>query len=89
MCLAQVLKAGTGGKLCVFASTLPKVGTAALSQREQGRPLNGTAAEKEVQKVQEPAHKHFRDMAANAADFQVGWLCFTAPVFPNRSGSSC
>jgi hypothetical protein len=63
----QVLKLGTGGKLQMFASTLPKVGKGALTQREQGRP----ATDSETQKAQEPASKHYRDMAADAAYFQV------------------
>ncbi|KAK9908279.1 hypothetical protein WJX75_005414 [Coccomyxa subellipsoidea] len=61
----QLLKSGTGGKLHVFASSLPKVGKGALAQRGE------QAGDRDPQKVQEPAIKAYREMAADAAEFQV------------------
>ena len=45
-----------------------QVGKAALVQRDQG---SRSIGDKDVQKVQEPATKAYRDMAADAAEFQV------------------
>lgn len=72
----QLLKSATGGKLHVFASTLPKVGRAALTNRaDQGR-----TGDKDPQKVQEPAVKDYRDMASDAAEFQVCMHAHPAPT---------
>ncbi len=43
------------------------MGKAPLTVREDSRPLG----EKDAQKVQEPAGKAYRDMAIDAADYQV------------------
>jgi hypothetical protein len=67
----QLLKSGTGGKLHVFASSLPKVGKGALAQRGE------QAGDRDPQKVQEPAIKAYREMAADAAEFQA------CPHFPS------
>ncbi len=69
----QLLKLGTGGKLHVFASALPKTGKAALTQRAE------QTGDKDLQKVQEPAVKAYREMAADAAEFQV---CIAYPASP-------
>ena len=61
----QLLKSGTGGKLHVFASSLPKVGKGALTHRGE------QAGDRDPQKAQEPAIKAYREMAADAAEFQV------------------
>jgi hypothetical protein len=45
-----------------------QVGKAALVQRDQGMRSIG---DKDMQKVQEPVTKAYRDMAADAAEFQV------------------
>ena len=47
------------------ASCLPQVGKAALSLRAD------QTGDKDPQKVQEPALKAYRDMASDAAEFQV------------------
>jgi len=56
-----------------------QVGKAPLAQRDQGARSTG---DKDVQKVQEPASKAYRDTAADAAEFQAR---FCAP--PSRSTS--
>lgn len=56
-----------GGKLHVFLSSLPKVGTKALVVRDAG----GRANEKEPLKVMEPASTEYRKLAETAAEAQV------------------
>ena len=56
-----------GGKLHVFASSLPKVGTKALVVRDAG----GRTNEREPLKLMEPASKEYRELAESAADGMV------------------
>ena len=49
-----------------------QVGKAPLTPRDQAANSTG---DKDVQKAQEPANKAYRDMAADAAEFQA---CFSA-----------
>lgn len=56
---------GCSARLCLAHAG--QVGKGALTVREDARMV----AEKDPQKVQEPAGPAFRDMAADAAEFQV------------------
>ncbi|PQP95396.1 protein transport protein Sec24-like [Prunus yedoensis var. nudiflora] len=60
-----------GGKLLVFQSVLPSIGTGALSAREAEGRTNTSAGEKEVHKLLQPAEKILKTMAAELAEYQV------------------
>ncbi|KAL2929877.1 hypothetical protein RDABS01_035287, partial [Bienertia sinuspersici] len=61
----------TGGKLLVFQSVLPSVGLCALSAREAEGRTNSSAAEKEANKLLQPADKTLKEMAIEFAEYQV------------------
>ncbi|XP_061990239.1 protein transport protein SEC24 C-like isoform X2 [Rosa rugosa] len=60
-----------GGKLLVFQSVLPSVGTGALSAREAEGRTNTSAGEKEAHKLLQPADKTLESMAMEVAEYQV------------------
>ncbi|XP_047261868.1 protein transport protein Sec24-like CEF, partial [Capsicum annuum] len=61
----------TGGKLLVFQSVLPSTGIGALSAREAEGRTNVSAAEKEANKLLQPADKNLKTMAIEFAEYQV------------------
>ncbi|XP_052179590.1 protein transport protein Sec24-like At4g32640 [Diospyros lotus] len=61
----------TGGKVLVFQSVLPSVGTGALSSREADGRTNISAGEKEAHKLLQPADKTLKTMAIELAEYQV------------------
>ncbi|XP_006352770.1 protein transport protein Sec24-like CEF [Solanum tuberosum] len=61
----------TGGKLLVFQSVLPSTGIGALSAREAEGRTNVSAAEKEANKLLQPADKTLKTMAIEFAEYQV------------------
>lgn len=65
--LCMTLQDGSGGKLHVFISTLPKLGLHALTPR-QGSASNNS---QQKQTALQPAHKGFQTMAEDAAEHQV------------------
>ncbi|VVA14675.1 PREDICTED: transport [Prunus dulcis] len=60
-----------GGKLLVFQSVMPSIGTGALSAREAEGRTNTSAGEKEVHKLLQPAEKILKTMAVEVAEYQV------------------
>ena len=58
---------GSGGKLHVFISSLPKLGLHGLTPRQGSAPNNS----QQKQSVLQPAHKGFQTMAEDAAEHQV------------------
>lgn len=65
-----VSQESNGGKLHVFMSSLPKIGSKALSMREQNGLVNGT----QPLTVMEPASKEFRELGEDAAQNMVSLL---------------
>lgn len=63
----QFLQASGGGKLHVFMSSLPKVGSKALNVREQHGTVNGT----QPLTVMQPCSKEYRELAEDAASNAV------------------
>jgi protein transport protein SEC24 len=60
----------TGGKLLVFQSVLPSVGTGSLSAREAEGRLN-ISGDKEAHKLLQPVDKTLKTMALEFAEYQV------------------
>ncbi|XP_004298636.1 PREDICTED: protein transport protein Sec24-like At4g32640 isoform X1 [Fragaria vesca subsp. vesca] len=60
-----------GGKLLVFQSVLPSIGTGALSAREAEGRINTSVGEKEAHKLLQPADKTLESMAMELAEYQV------------------
>lgn len=60
-----------GGKLLVFQSVLPSIGTGALSAREAEGRTNTSAGEKEATKLLQPADKTLEAIAMELAEYQV------------------
>ncbi|XP_050372393.1 protein transport protein Sec24-like At4g32640 isoform X2 [Argentina anserina] len=60
-----------GGKLLVFQSVLPSIGTGALSAREAEGRTNTSTGEKEAHKLLQPADKTLESMAMELAEYQV------------------
>lgn len=61
----------TGGKLLVFQSVLPSVGTGSLSAREAEGRSNISTGDKEAHKLLQPADKTLKTMALEFAEYQV------------------
>lgn len=64
------VQGGVGGKLHVFLSSLPKVGSKALSVRDMG----SKASDKEPLKNMAPASTDYRRMAESAAESMASSL---------------
>ncbi|XP_037433476.1 protein transport protein Sec24-like CEF [Triticum dicoccoides] len=61
----------TGGKLLVFQSVLPSVGTGSLSARETDGRSNILSGDKEAHKLLQPVDKTLKTMALEFAEYQV------------------
>uniref|UniRef100_A0A453K5L5 Sec23/Sec24 trunk domain-containing protein n=1 Tax=Aegilops tauschii subsp. strangulata TaxID=200361 RepID=A0A453K5L5_AEGTS len=61
----------TGGKLLVFQSVLPSVGTGSLSARETEGRSNISSGDKEAHKLLQPVDKTLKTMALEFAEYQV------------------
>ncbi|KAM0860659.1 hypothetical protein ACQ4PT_046397 [Festuca glaucescens] len=61
----------TGGKLLVFQSVLPSVGTGSLSAREAEGRSNISTGDKEAHKLLQPVDKTLKTMALEFAEYQV------------------
>ncbi|KAF7048208.1 hypothetical protein CFC21_057009 [Triticum aestivum] len=61
----------TGGKLLVFQSVLPSVGTGSLSARETEARSNISTGDKEAHKLLQPVDKTLKTMALEFAEYQV------------------
>lgn len=61
----------TGGKLLVFQSVLPSIGTGSLSSREAEGRTNVSSGEKEAHKLLQPADMTLKTMAIEFAEYQV------------------
>uniref|UniRef100_A0ACD5XZH4 Uncharacterized protein n=1 Tax=Avena sativa TaxID=4498 RepID=A0ACD5XZH4_AVESA len=61
----------TGGKLLVFQSVLPSVGTGSLSAREAEGRSNISTGDKEALKLLQPVDKTLKTMALEFAEYQV------------------
>jgi len=61
----------TGGKLLVFQSVLPSVGTGSLSAREAEVRSNISTGDKEALKLLQPVDKTLKTMALEFAEYQV------------------